>query len=231
MSVRLERVDGSLADAPEIRRAVGRLKNPGRRHEAERFVAAVEALSGPARRDFGIALHPVQVRSKLWLIDELVRASDPAAASLVVLGGWYGVLPLIVNWRLPAPPARMVCIDIDTAACDVGARTIGSLYPNIEYRCGDLTELDGADLAEWPSPIVINTSCEHVPDLTGWWSRVPPGQLVVLQSNNYRGCPDHVNTVQSVAELKRQAPMSAVLFEGVLQAAHDLDRFMVIGRR
>jgi hypothetical protein len=78
---------------------------------------------------------------------------------------------------------------------------------------------------------VINTSCEHVLGLTDWWAHVPPGQLVVLQSNNYQGCPDHVNCVHSLGQFKHQVPMSDVLFEGVLHPADDLDRFMLIGHR
>ena len=52
------------------------------------------------RREFAISVHPVQVGSKLWLIDELGRHCDFSASSLVMLGAWYGILPLIINWRL-----------------------------------------------------------------------------------------------------------------------------------
>ena len=33
--------------------------------------------------------------------------------------------------------------------------------------------------------LVINTSCEHLPDFDRWWKRIPAGQQVVLQSNDY----------------------------------------------
>jgi len=71
---------------------------------------------------------------------------------------------------------------------------------------------------------------EHLPDIGSWWNRLPPGQLVVLQSNNYFPWPDHVNCVHDVEEMKGQTPLSQVLFEGTLQLPV-LDRFMLIGRR
>ncbi len=231
MSRHLRDTEGGLAEAPGIRRLLARCDGAGRRREVEQLVRDVDELKGAARHDFAIAMHPVQVRSKLWLIDELAHRRELATSLLIVLGGWYGVLPLLMNWRLATPPRQMVCIDVNDAVCEIGARLIGSLYANIEHRCADLTELDYTELAERPGTVVINTSCEHVPGLVDWWGRVPAGQLVVLQSNNYQGCPDHVNCVYSLDEFKDQTPMSDLLFEGVLHVADDLDRFMLIGQR
>lgn len=231
LSRQLREADGGLAEATGIRRLLDRCDAAGRRREVEQLVSEADKLTGSARRDFATALHPVQVRSKLWLIDELARRRELATSSLVVLGGWYGVLPLLINWRLATPPRQMVCIDIDDSVCEIGARLIGALYANIEHRCADLTELDYTELAERPGTVVINTSCEHVPGLVDWWGRVPRGQLVVLQSNNYEGCPDHVNCVHDLDQFKHQTPMSDLLFEGVLHVADDLDRFMLIGHR
>ncbi len=183
-------------------------------------------------------MHPVQVRSKLWLIDELAARHDLRGSSLVVLGAWYGALPLLANWRLPEPPRRMICVDLDPAACDLGAATIGALYDNVEYVVGDMLDLDLDALGAPVSPVVVNTSCEHVPELRTWWERLPEGQLAALQSNDFRHCADHVNCVENVGELKRQLPMSEVLYEGTrhltdegLLGRPDLVRFMVIGRR
>jgi hypothetical protein len=206
-----------------------RLAGDGRRAELARLARDVSDLTPLERGDFAIALNGVQVRSKLWLIDELARRCDLSTASLVVLGAWYGILPLLANWRLERPPPRMLCIDVDPAVCQIGARVIGSLYPNIEYRCGDLTQLDHDALAALPDPVVINTSCEHVADV-GWWSRVRAGQLAALQSNNFSSCPEHVNCVDSIGAFERQMPMASVLLADVLQLG-EMDRYMLIGRR
>jgi len=231
MSRYLTEESGPLAEAPEIHQQLVRCYHTDRRRELERFVQNVDdELSVAARRDFAIAMHPVQVDSKLWLIDELARCRDLALSSLVVLGSWYGILPLLINWRIARPPHQMVCIDYDSKVCETGARMIGSLYANIEYRCANAIELDYSALGTKHSPIVINTICEHLPEFADWWAAVPHGQLVVLQSNNYTLCPDHVNCVQNLDELKKQAPMSEVLFEGALPVLK-WKRFMLIGRR
>jgi hypothetical protein len=226
--------DEPLSDAPVIRAQLARIVDADRRREVELFIRNVDdelGVAAAARRDFAVAVHPVQVSSKLWLIDELGRHCDLAASSLLVLGGWYGILPLLVNWRLSVPPSRMVCIDNDPAVGEAGRRIIGALYANVEYRCKDAMDLDYTSAARRESPIVINTICEHLPDVGRWWSRLPTGQLVALQNNNYRACPDHVSAVESLEEFKRQVPGSEVLFEGVLNLPPWLDRYMLIGRR
>ena len=46
--------------------------------------------------------------------------------------------------------------------------------------------------------LVINTSCEHLPDVRGWLDRLPAGMPVVLQSNDYFAEPEHTNCVASL---------------------------------
>lgn len=164
---------------------------------------------GELRRQFSAGIDEIQVRSKLWLIDELASRADLDGATLIVLGAWYGILPLLVNWLLK-PPARMICVDISADACALGQQVIGPLYPNIEYRVAGAMDLDYADLARDPSSVLINTICEHLPDIVT--------------------CPDHVNTVQDLDEMKAQTPMSQLLYAGVLRLPI-FDRFMLIGYR
>ena len=222
---------GPLAQAHIVREKLARCDAIGRRGEVEQFVQNFDdEVTDNMRREFAISVHPVQVGSKLWLIDELGRHCDLSASSLVMLGAWYGILPLIINWRLANPPRQMVCIDSDPAVCEAGARMIGSLYAHIEYRCADAMELDYSGLDTRYPPVVINTICEHLPDLAGWWGRIPHGQLVVVQNNNYTECPDHINCVHSTEQFRQQCPLSELLFEGALHFP-ELDRFMLIGRR
>lgn len=222
---------GRLAQAAPIREQLARCDAIGRRGEVEQFVENFDdEVTNDLRREFAISMHPAQVGSKLWLIEELGRHCDLSALSLVILGAWYGILPLIINWRLTNPPRQMICIDSDAAVCEAGARMIGPLYANIEYRCADAMELDYSALDTRHPPVVINTICEHLADPAGWWARVAHGQLVVVQSNNYTACPDHINCVYSTEQFKQQCPLSELLFEGVLHFPEG-DRFMLIGRR
>ena len=78
--------------------------------------------------------------------------------------------------------------------------------------------------------LVINTSCEHLEDFAGWYRQVPAGQLMVLQSNDYFACREHVNSVADLAAFRAQAPMREVLFAGQRAMRH-YTRFMLIGRK
>jgi hypothetical protein len=106
---------------------------------------------------------------------------------------------------------------------------IGSVYPNVEYACADVMELDYARLAGEPGTVIINTICEHLPRFAAWRDRLPAGQLVVLQSNNYFACPDHVNAVPSLAVFAQQARLREVLVEDTLPLPL-MQRYMLIGR-
>lgn len=225
-----EQSGGPLARAPGFRRLIGRCADTGQARELQALVDQVDALAPAQQRLFTAAVDEIQVRSKLWLIDELASRRDLGGATLVVLGAWYGVLPLLFSWRLRPPPGRMVCVDISADACALGQQVIGSLYPRIEYQVGDVMDLDYLGLSRDPSSVLINTICEHLPDAAGWWARVPSGQLSVLQSNNYDLCPDHVNSVRGLDEMKAQTPLSRLLYEGVLRLPI-FDRFMLIGYR
>lgn len=220
-----------LAQADTVREQLERCDPLGRRGEVERFVQNFDdEVTDGLRREFAISVHPVQVASKLWLIDELGRHCDLSSSSPVMLGAWYGILPLIMNWRLSPPPRHMVCIDSDRTVCEAGARMIGSLYANIEYRCADAMKLDYEALHTRHFPIVVNTICEHLADPAEWLARIPARQLVVLQNNNYTACPDHISCVHTMEEFRRQCPLSEILFEGSLRFP-ELERFMMIGRR
>ena len=78
--------------------------------------------------------------------------------------------------------------------------------------------------------VVINTSCEHFREFGRWYDRIPPEQLLVLQSNDYYVCGEHVNCVPDLATFRSQAPMREVLFAGERKMPHYV-RFMLIGRK
>ena len=216
--------DAPLATDPEIKQAIGGAA------DLAALADRVDALSPADRHLFAWSVDEVQVRSKLWLIDQLIRRRDLAGASLTVLGAWYGILPLLMTWRLARPPERMVCVDISAEACALGERVVGALDRRIAYRVADAMDLDYPALAAEESSVLVNTICEHLADAPGWWARVPAGQFVVLQSNNYDACRDHINCVHSLAEMKAQTPLAELAFEGVLPLPI-FDRYMLIGRR
>jgi SAM-dependent methyltransferase len=204
--------------------------DPNRHDELQRFIDRLGVLTDEERWGLDDAMDEVQIASKLWLIDELIKIRDVTSSSMVILGAWYGILPLLINWRIPRSPKRMLCIDIDAAALRAGQRLIGGLYHNIEYRLADAMTLDYEEIMQNPDSMVVNTICEHLPVFSAWWDRIPKSQFLVLQNNNYFLCPDHVNALESLEEMKRQAPMSKMLFEGALPQLK-WKRFMLIGSK
>lgn len=227
-----EHDDASSTDSVpnvKIRQALSSA-DPNRRNEMDRFIDRLVVLTDEERSGLDDAMDDVQIASKLWLIDELINIRDVASSSMVILGAWYGILPLLINWRVTRPPKRMLCIDINATALTAGERLIGALYDNIEYRLADAMALDYEKIAQKPDSIVVNTICEHLPLFPSWWERIPTGQFLVLQNNNYFLCPDHVNALESLDEMKKQAPMSGVLFEGALPVLK-WKRFMLIGSK
>jgi hypothetical protein len=215
--------DGDPMPPAEV---LARFDEPRRQAELQRLLTRIDALPPDARGRMVEAFDKTQVSSKLWLIDALDGLFDLAQVELLVLGGWYGVLPLLCNLRLERPPTAMVCVDLGPTACTVGADVIGALYPNVHYHCADVMTYD----YRAPGTVVVNTICEHLPDVAGWWRRLPSGQPVALQSNDYFCCPDHVNCVRSLEEMKAQTPLAEILFEGVLPLPL-FHRFMLIGIR
>jgi hypothetical protein len=87
-----------------------------------------------------------------------------------------------------------------------------------------------ADAAATPPDLLVNTSCEHIEGFAEWYRRVPAGQLVAMQSNDYFAIPDHVNCVRDLEAFRAQVPLAEELFAGV-QPHKRYRRFMLIGRK
>jgi len=88
---------------------------------------------------------------------------------------------------------------------------------------------DGSQCELTDSPdTVINTSCEHIINFEKWYSKIPTGKLVILQTNNYFEIPEHINCSKSLEQFASQTPMTTILYEGELFLDKYL-RFMRIG--
>lgn len=215
--------------------AAGELAVPGAARLSSRpdGIHAVRSVLAAAPRSawprLAIAFNADQVDSKLWLIENLARTVDAAGHRAVILGAWYGILAFMMDQVLPRPPEAFVCVDLDPAACTLAERLLSIVSSPVEVRCADMLQVDYTGLCAERPTIFINTSCEHVADFAGWRQRVPAGARLVLQSNDHRGCSEHVNCVPDVNALERQCRLSQVDFRGTLQLAR-FKRFMLIGR-
>lgn len=196
-------------------------------------LAALRAILARAPRTawprLATAFNEDQIESKIWLVEHLERAADLGASRVAILGAWYGVLGLIMDQLMLRPPAEVLCIDIDEAACGIAKQLLSVLSLRNEVRHADMLEIDYVELGVGRTTVFINTSCEHLANFSGWRARVPAGAHLVLQSNNHLGCPEHVNCVADLDAFERQASLSHIDYRGTLQLKR-FDRFMLIGR-
>ncbi|WEX75578.1 class I SAM-dependent methyltransferase [Sinorhizobium numidicum] len=171
------------------------------------------------------AFNHKQVGCKIWARDKLLESSGPSYRRIVVLGGWYGVLPAMLLEDRRFNIAAVDSYDIDPAVEEVASTLNSAFSDRFRAITADMYALDyqglGADL-------LINTSCEHIADLGGWLSLVPSGTRVLLQSNDYFSEPTHISCVSSLDEFRAQAGLAKLDFAGALPMKK-YTRFMLIG--
>jgi hypothetical protein len=122
-----------------------------------------------------------------------------------------------------------VSVDVDPHCAPV-AESLNATHVGagrFEARTADMRELDYASEA---ADLLINTSCEHVDGFDRWYARVPRGQRLVLQSNDYAAIAEHINCVPDLAAFMAQAPMRDVRFAGQREMRR-YTRFMLIGSK
>lgn len=191
------------------------------------MVAAVSRFRGPYIAN---SLNKNQMASKIWLIDELYRATGGALRTGYVLGGWNGVLGALLLRDPRFEIERLLSIDIDPA-CRAVAEAMNAHHVQsgrFEALTADMHDVDyGADVS---ADILFNTACEHLENFPQWYRGTPRDMLMVLQSNDMFNEESHVNCVADLDAFKRQAPMTDLLFAGELPLKR-YTRFMLIGRR
>jgi hypothetical protein len=192
-----------------------------------------------------------QMRSKIWLVDELAKIM-PNPRNVVLMAGWYGqLIDLFGDKDIDKITFRKFRnIEIDKECCiesdynfnlrrleEHKVKAVNADINNLTlhengYEWEVETFKTGEKYVEKFLPdLIINTSSEHMS--TEWfnqirfkkWTKKP---LVVIQNNNFFGIPEHVNCVHSVDHMKKVFPMEKILFEGELQLK-GYKRVMLIG--
>lgn len=165
-----------------------------------------------------------QIRSKLWLIDNLTPFVRDFP-TVDIHGGWNGVLAgLLFQSNLHIKHIRSIDID---PSCQETANTINK----IEEIAGKFESIT-ADMCsiESDADIVINTSCEHITQdqYEIWLSKLSSSSLIVLQSNNYK-IDEHIRIARNLEEFKDQSHID-ILWEGEFDLPL-YKRFMLIGQK
>lgn len=187
--------------------------------------------------DLGGALNKNQIASKMWLAEALLGSVGPNLGDVTILGGWFGVLAAVLLHDPRFAIGKVLSVDIDPR-CAAIAESMNATHVRtgrFAAHTADMLEIDyGSAAADGgagnPAGLVINTSCEHLPEFDRWYGRIPAGQRLVLQSNDYFACDQHVNCVADLAAFRAQAPMREELFAGERKMRRYV-RFMRIGRK
>lgn len=180
--------------------------------------------------DLGAALNRNQMRGKKWLVDQLAAAL-PDARRVLILGGWYGILAalLLNDRRLDLERVTSLDMNPECGPMALSINRTAAAAGRFEAVTADMLDFDYGNAAE-PGTVVVNTSCEHLPDFAAWYDRVPDGSFLVLQSNDYYALDEHVNCVPDLDAFRRQAALREILFAGELELKK-CTRFMLIGRK
>ena len=194
------------------------------------------------------AMSRSQMRSKIWLIEELAKI-ESNYDNVAVMAGWFGQIKTIYDKRLTY--SKMRIIELDKKACETSDYIFN--IANLEnYKVksvnADINELtlykngyewevenfkDGSKYSEKFLPnLIINTSAEHMTE--EWFHQIrfkelESNPIVAIQSNNMFDGEGHINCVHSADHMKKKFPMKEVLYEGELQLK-GYKRVMIIGR-
>jgi hypothetical protein len=195
-------------------------------------VATLARYDEPA---LGEALNKNQIASKMWLADSLLDAVGPKLGNVLILGGWVGMLGAILlhDPRFVIDKVESVDIDPRCAAVALALNATHARTGRFVAHTADMLEIDYArrrDTAAGAMNLIVNTSCEHLDEFDRWYGRIPAGQLLAMQSNDYFACEEHVNCVPDLAAFRLQAPMRELLFAGERKFRRYM-RFMLIGRK
>lgn len=175
-----------------------------------------------------------QVGSKLWLLEELEKVSQTSNPVVWILGGWYGLLNLLIGARDRMRPTCVRSFDIDPEVASLAE----SVNKHWEIQAGkfrahtaDVNQLNFRSEEFGPQAhIVVNTSCEHFEDHS-WFKNIPAGVMVALQSTDMEH-EQHKSKVQTLSEMKEKYADLDLLYSGekvFVFPDWSFKRFMLIG--
>ena len=147
-----------------------------------------------------------QLKSKAEIIDNLPQHFH---GNYYVFGGWFGVLPHLLNDNVVAD--EIYTVDIDPICKEVG--DVYFLSPNITYVTADMCEYDYTD-----ADVVINTSTEHLHQwsYSKWWNNIPDGTFYVVQGNDLE-IPEHVRSFTDLDYFKHWNLCSNICYESAIE--------------
>lgn len=173
----------------------------------------------PEIENFIESFRPNQIKCKKWLVEELLNF-QMSFDKVLIVGSWNGVL----LGELLAEHGDITWIDF------LDIDPITHVHRDAYFDCNGLKKnygsiiMDAKDFSDYQSyDLVINTSCEHMPDIPAVY-----GPLYAIQSNNYNAVKDHINCCDNETHLAMRNGITRVMYKGSKKMPN-YDRFMVIG--
>lgn len=169
------------------------------------------------------SFRPGQLSSKKWLVYEIIKYQK-SFERVAVLGSWNSVL----LYELMAQNAYTKWwdfFDIDTASHEDRDQyfKVNNMKMNYNSFEVDVTEyFNNQDHAK-EYDLIINPSCEHMPDI-----QYQPGPLYALTSCN-KPLTQHINPIEDYRDLAIKNGINDVLYEGALKI-ENYERYCTIGR-
>lgn len=158
-----------------------------------------------------------QMQGKAWLFEQLKDVDR--TSKVMVIGSWLGFTSYCLY---KAGFTFITETDPDSRLTQI-SKHINASNANFLHLQKDVNELD---LSKYD--LVISTSCEHIGN-NSWFNSIRPGALVALQSTNLKW-HDHVNTVNSVEELKKQFKLNYQYADEMMFNTM-FTRYMIIGEK
>lgn len=177
--------------------------------------------------DFAISLTSNQHTSKQWLVECISKYSSKPNPVVVILGGWYGsyLIPMCFQY---IKPQKVVFIDINQRAINIAQKIHSHQTEQIHYICCDI-EKNIDVINDIYADIVLNTSCEHMFDMSHVIN-VNKQCLYGFQSCDNYNDPGHINVPFNTDDFENQCGLTEILYKGRKNLGNK-NRFMIVGTR
>ena len=211
--------------------------------KSETLDTLIKTLRNFPKSDIKDAFARGQLHSKKWLVSE-VEKIGMHLGTVFLCAGWYGTLATMLFESKKIHLDKIRSFDIDPTCWQI-AESINKPWVMKDWQFKATTQdihkinfneytfntlrSNGTERELHDSPnTIINTSCEHIENWNEWWNNIPKGKLCILQSNDYKELPEHINCVDNVDHFKSIAPMTTHLYGGHLILGKYI-RYMIIG--
>ena len=173
-----------------------------------------------------------QIKSKLWLCEELERHIQDNAI-VAILGGWYNVLGFLLLARNQNKIRSILNIDIDSSAVDIADKITEGWAFGPDAKVNNIVA-DACTYNYEGFGVIINCSPEHMVN-DDWFHRINSGTLICIQSSDIDLNDDVwkvVNPNKSIEDFANKYPLSQTLYKDSIEFVYGdwgYKRFMIIG--